>query len=111
MDNLEISPISPVRGTQPVDEITPPAEVVREDDASRVNSRMPWAALLDLGTGIEPAAYAEYTGNDVINQVSIKIIDPSTGGVIREMPSSELLSLSEALSAYEDLGRRHGGSL
>jgi uncharacterized FlaG/YvyC family protein len=72
---------------------------------------MPWPAQLELGSGAKAYAYAEYTGHEAVNRVSIKIIDPATGVVVRELPSEELLSFSEELTRYAELGRRHTGSL
>lgn len=109
-----MEPIRPIAGITPPEvrdpeEVLRPAQTSREELTGQVNSHMPWAASLDLGTGVAPLAYAEYTGNETIDRVSIKIIDPSTGGVIRELPHDELLSFSEAQLAYLELGRRHGG--
>jgi hypothetical protein len=67
---------------------------------------MPWPALLDLGAGIRPSAYAEYSVNEAADRVSIRIIDPMTGAVIREIPREEILAFAEAETVYLDLGRR-----
>lgn len=111
MDPFDVSEIQPIGEAQKPVEVPRPSDAARLSEPETVNSHMPWAAQLDLGTGIKPFAYAEYTGNQVIDRVSIKIIDPATGSVIREIPNEDVLSFSEALTAYVDMGRRHTGSV
>src|SRR5687768_11853270 len=106
MDPFGVSEIQPVQPTAANDDLAPPAEMARKLEPIQANYHLPWPALLDLGAGIRPAAYAEYTVNEAADRVSIRIIDPITGSVIREIPREEVLEFAEAEAVYVDLGRR-----
>jgi hypothetical protein len=72
-----------------------------------MNSRLPMASVLDLGTGLQLPVYAQYTGDSSLNLVSIKIVDPSTVGVIRELPYDDMIEFSQAAESCAELARRH----
>lgn len=106
MPMSQMSSINPIRPSRDRPDRPKPVAVEPDVTPPRANAHLPVEVVLDLGTGLDPMVYAEYTRHSELGVVSIRIVDPTTGNVIREYPNAEVLEFTESLVAYADLGRR-----
>jgi hypothetical protein len=75
MEEFSVPAIQSLSPKTTTDEVARPSDAARKREPEQTNFRMPWAAQLDLGTGLQPMVYAEYSNNEAADRVSIKIID------------------------------------
>lgn len=99
--------LSPIHPSRRMDEPGIAHERLPDTTPPVANRHLHSEVALDLGEGVKPMVYAEYTRHSGVGVTSIKIVDPETGRVILQHPSPEVVRFSEALEAYLSMGRRH----
>lgn len=87
---LERQVITPIK-------VSPTATEVVQDIAENINESKVAAAQLQQLTNIITDRKLQFRVNEALGQVVIKIIDPKTDKLVREIPSHDVQSIKTAL--------------